>query len=299
MKLRWVLLLVLLSICCTVSAQEPWKEADKAPPEEILAKMPARAISLAFAEYPIGPNKQKVLVHAFATPFADRPKGDGTGPYKREDYHALGVPRSRYFAEFFLRESGGLKRVNRVSFEEEDGITGIQLLWLEPKSKHTPIVALHIGVSHWQGWQMILFPDGVNGSAIRQRFLYGGEGDTSNTIDFMKVDRRGKMIVHDDWSEGEKHGERTYLWDGVEFADRSRPYFMIAASLKTRGEAESFVETHQFLGDGDIRPSSHYPKLTPGYFVVIVSRFTTVQDANAQLKELRKQGLDCYVKRAF
>jgi hypothetical protein len=92
---------------------------------------------------------------------------------------------------------------------------------------------------------------------------------------------------------------RLYPWDGVEFTDRSAPYFIIAASVKTRVEAEEFIRQRKLGGEAEIRPSGHYPKLTPGYFIVVLARGQNAKDATKVVARYQKDGIPCYAKRAF
>lgn len=144
-------------------------------------------------------------------------------------------------------------------------------------------------------WHVFAFPDGAEKAAIHQTFGYGGDRSGGSTLDFDAVNALGKMTVLENWFDGNKEGLRRYPWDGVEFADRSRPYFVIAASVKTRTEAEAFVKNHTGLEDSQIRSSGHYPKLTPGFFIIIVWRCANLKDA----KDRRKEEPEWYIKRAY
>ena len=277
-------------------AQEPSEEQ---APSDVLAKMPAKAVSILFGKYPIGPGYQEILIHVYAVPEAEKAKESGAS-YKREDFMGLNIRRSYFTADFLLRKGSQLERLNRVTFRNHDGVNGILIKWLEPKARRGPVVCIHLGATHWLGWELIAFPDGVRGRAVLKQFEYGGEGESGVEVQLDEVDRQGRMTVSLNSHEGEMDSEQHYFWNGKKFVESPRPNFVIAASLKTRQAAKAFCRQHGEIPLDDIQPSSHYPKLTPGYFIVIAERFETQTAANTYARKLSHSwGIVCYGRRAF
>jgi hypothetical protein len=86
----------------------------------------------------------------------------------------------------------------------------------------------------------------------------------------------------------------------VEFKDSSRPYFVIAATVKTRTAAAEFIRKHKLnLCESEVRPSGHYPKLRAGYYIVILARLENQTEAAKIAVDYQKRGISCDVKRAF
>ena len=140
--------LVLFALSSGVSrAQEPSEEQ---APSDVLAKMPAKAVSIMFGKYPIGPGYQEMLIHVYAVPEAEKAKGSRTS-YKREDFMGLTIPKSYFTVDFLLQKGGRIERLNRVTFRNNDGVNGILIKWLEPKARRGPVVCIHLGATHWLG----------------------------------------------------------------------------------------------------------------------------------------------------
>ena len=281
-------------------------DSQPAAPVEIQARMPKKAVSLLFGTYPIGPAGSEILVHVFAVP-TSKPNKLGGGveaikpPYSRKMFvYGVSIPDCRFVTELLQRQGAKTTLLNHVTFDSVDPVNRIEIRYLDPKTRLQPIIALHTGVTHWLGWQLLVFPHGVNKEVITQYFSFGGEGDSGSTVELDQEDQHGTMLVKEEWSDGDKQGTHMYAWDGVEFADHSRPYFVIAASLNSRAEAESYVQRHQgIVEDMEVRPSAHYPALKPGYYIVITRRFAVKKDAEEYLRDLRKNGTSAYVSRAF
>ncbi len=299
-----ILIIFLLAAIADCIAQEMPDLA--AAPAAIQKLMPAHAISVLFDEFPIGPNGSKVLVHVYGA-LAMKSKSSGSAdtpldhPLNRQDLmSSVPLPNCRFTVDFLVQQGGTFERLNRAEFNSVDPVNHIIVKWLNTKERVGPILAVHAGATHWLGWQLIIFPDGVNKPATLQYFGYGGERDAGNMISLDQLDANGWMTVRDNWFEGDKKGERVFPWDGVEFADRKRPYFVILASCKTRTEADTFCELH-LCDEGalEIRPSSHYSKLKTGFYIVIANRFETISNAEGYARDLRKHGTVCYVRRAF
>ena len=292
-----LLVLLMLTGLGTGSAQEV--EMDDHAPTDVQATMRSGGISLQFGEVPIGQEHQKVLLHIYVVPGSQTAVGGHTPLRREEIVSGTSIVRSPFYADLLVREKGKLKRLNTVSVTE-DGDCRVQLRWLEPKIRRGPVLLLRFGVGDEGEWHVFAFPDGIEQAATHQFFGFtADEENEGNTLDLDGVDSHGMMTVQEHWWAGKKRGMNRYPWDGVEFADRSRPYFVIAASVKTRAEAEAFVQRHKGLEESEIRPSSHYPKLTPGYFVVIANRLPNLKDAEEFARDQHKDGADCYVKRAF
>lgn len=302
MRQACFLIMMLLSGSC--SAQE--MPDLPAAPAAIQKLMPAHAISVLCGEFPIGPNGTKVLVHVYGALAAKSKSSSAVEspldhPLNREDLlSSVPMPKCRFTVEFLEQKGSTFNRLNSTAFNSVDPVNHIVIKWLDPKTHKGPVVAIHTGATHWLGWQLIIFPDGVYKPATLQYFGYGGERDAGNMVSLDQLDSNGQMTVHDKWYEDDKAGERVHPWDGVEFADRSRPYFVILASLKTRAEADAFCEAYPSAdGAPEVRPSSHYPKLKPGFYILIANRFDGINDAEGFAKELRKEGIACYVRRGF
>ena len=111
------------------------------------------------------------------------------------------------------------------------------------------------------------------------------------------------MIVVEDGYEPNKETKSVYRWNGREWLDASRKYFLIAGTFKTRREAQAWNDGKEMIGWGEILRSDDYPKLRPGYFIVVLERFKTLQDANARAAEILKatppHNFKTYVRRAL
>jgi len=274
-------------------AQDDLEMTDQAP-ADIRAAMRSGGISQRFAQAPIGLERRQALLHVYTVPQSPATKSNGTDMESGTWMH-----RSRFYLDLFLREKGRLKRLNTVSFEEEGQVNGSLLRWLEPKNHRGPVLLLRFSGMDGGAWHLFAFPEGVERAVVQKTFIFGGDRESSVAQEFDAMDSHGRMMVVEEWTEGNKKGVDRYTWDGVEFADRTRPYFVIAASMKTHAEAEAFVQHHKDMGDCEIRPSDHYARLTPGYFIVIACRFEKLAEAQDFVKDLPKGGTDCYVKRAF
>jgi hypothetical protein len=256
-------------------------------------------ISLRFWTAKIGPKQGDVLLHLYVVPTGKL--GGEKGAVTREDITSgTSIEDSPLFLDLFVREEGKLKRLNSVQFIESGDVNQVVIKWLEPKQQRGAMVALRFGVGDVGNWVLIVFPKGLDKEPTVQVFGFQFDSEESGVVTrFDSVDKRGFLSVKEEWWKGKREGTRTHLWDGVEFKDRSRPYFVIAASLKTRAEAEEFMRTRKLKYGVEIRSSGHYPKLTAGYYIVIQGRFESQKEAAKAAAEYQKNGISCYVKRAF
>jgi len=267
-------------------------------PADVQAKMRPGGVSLRFGQAPIGLDRQQVLLHVYVVPKSLTTAG-GVPLHRADIQSGTSLPMSQFYLDLLIREKGLLRRLNTVSFEEDGDVNASRVRWLEPKTRRGPVLLLRFGVGDIGEWHLFAFPKGVERAAVQKVFAFSGDQDSMNTLHFDAVDAHGKMTVLEEWSEGDKEGVNRYPWNGVEFEDRTKPYFIIAASVKTRVGAKTFVQHHKGLEDSEIRSSNHYPGLLPGYFIVIATRFEKQADAQIYAKEARKEGTACYVRRAF
>lgn len=79
----------------------------------------------------------------------------------------------------------------------------------------------------------------------------------------------------------------------VAASERSGDYLVLAGSYKVRENADTEVERLQKLGYENAEVS---PFNKGAYAVVLVDRFTSANDAQALVKELKAKGVDSYVQ---
>lgn len=270
-------------------------------PSAALVLMPKGAISLQTKSFKVPTGD--VLLHLYTIPGARSPELEAitgekrTGPIKRDDI-SIGpsLNPSRFFMDVFSKQGATLRRLNSVPFIENKDAAEITMRWLVPAKKQGPVVVMHYGYSHWHEWVLLIFPQGFSGPVTVQEFFWGGEGDSSAIQRLDGIDKNGRMMIAEEETEEGRTTKRSYFWDGVEFSNKSTPYFVIGVSPKTRAEAEAFIAKHK---QGYVRPSSHYPKLKPGYYIVVLNRFRTLKEAKAFSNDLPKEGIPYYIKRAF
>ena len=235
-----------------------------------------------FGTYKIGPKRSDVLLHLYVVPRKDR------------------LPGGTFTLALFMREKGKLKRLNSVQFIEGANVDEVATLWLEPKRQRGPIIVLHFSLGDGDESVLFVFPKGLTGEPTVQVFGWTLDGEHCRSPRFDRVDKRGFLLIREEWDDGRKSPTPVYKWDGVEFKDSSRPYFVIAATVKIRTAATEFIRKHKLnLHESEIRPSGHYPKLTAGYYIVILERFKSQKEATKIAAEYQKDGITCYVKRAF
>lgn len=272
-------------------------------PAEIQSQMRRGALSLRFETRNIGPKSAPIGLHLSVVPTgrdvkslesigATAPKG----PITRAELRELPQPLlpSPFTLDLFARQNGRWRRINSVTFSQTKDLQNIETRWLDPKTKTKPVLALHFGYTHWHEWEILTFHNGLARPAHAQTFFWGGEGEwdyQSQNLD--RTDSNGKMIIAESEGSSAPDGKsgvvsrRIYRFDGREWRDFAARYFVIAASLKTRADAEKALKT---IGFGEIRPSAHYSKLQPGYFVIILARFVSLKNANQRAAEIRRDG---------
>jgi hypothetical protein len=307
-RTKFVMLLLIASGLAVAS-----HSGNAAPvPPDIFSQMRPGAISLQLETRKLA-SYGDVLLHLSVVPKGHSREREvmlgekRTGPVRREHIDTMpSVEPSPFYLDFFTRRGGSLKRLNSVRFIETKNVQEIVVRWLEPARRRGPVFALRFGFTHWSEWVVITFLQGLNGTASVQQFLFGGESGTGIAQRFDRVDKRGFMMVQEDSYEPnektkEPYDQTTstifYYWDGLDFADRAARYFVIAASVKSRAEAEAFVRRHQMEDVAQIRPSSHYAKLHPGYFIVILSRHRNKKEALERAGAYRNEGAS--VRRAI
>lgn len=274
--------------------------------KEIRAVMSPGGISLRHETRKIG--AEDVVLHLYVVPKGRGPyapvqpePGHEKKPITREDITVgPSLVASPFFLDLFTRSgSGKLTRLHSIRFTEEGDVNKIVTKWLQPARRRGPILALHFGATHWHTWWLIVFPQGFRGEPLVQSFLWGGEGEEYLFQRLDQIDKRGFMLVEEEWGRGGKRGTRFYHWDGTRFVDRSSPYFIIAASVKTRAEAKAFKK-RKTLGDiAEVDSSSQYKRLAPDLFIVILGRYQDRCEAAEDAAWYRREGIACYVKRAF
>lgn len=288
-----LLILVFVGLIFPASALQ----ADDAP-KDVLAQMRQGGVSLKYWTAKIGPKQSDVLLHLYVVPKGKL--GGAKGPVTRDDMSS-GIEPSPFFLDLFARENGSLKRLNSAQFLENMSVGDVKTLWLEPKQRRGPIIAMRFGVCDVGAWTLIVFTKGLSEEPTVQVFDYYCVHDAPDEFFpcFDHVDKRGFLMVCEEWSKRGKSGTRYHHWDGVEFKDRSRPYFVIAASLKARVAAEEFMRTRKLEYGVEIRSSTHYPKLKAGYYIVMLGRFESQKEVAKAAAGYQKDGIPCYVKRAF
>ena len=272
-------------------------------PAEIQSQTPRGALSLHFETRNIGPKSAQIGLHLSVVPTGRDLKSAESigatlpkGPITRAELRELPSPLlpSLFTLEIFARQNGKWRRINAVTFSQTKDLQKIETRWLDPKTKTKPVLALHFGYTHWHEWEILTFANGLARPAQTQTFYWGGEGEWDYlTQNLDRTDAQGQMIIAESEGNSAPDGKsgvvsrRIYRFDGREWRDFAARYFVIAASLKTRADAEKALKT---IGFGEIRPSAHYSKLKPGYFVIILARFATLKDANQRSQEIRRDG---------
>lgn len=281
---RCSILLALLTVSLFPHLSAGAQEEPVVPPDIRAHLRPGWERAL-YARLPIGPNGRQVEMQA-----SHHKVPEDTAPLHP-------IP---FLADFYLRQHGKLQRVHSVAFTVEATNVTATVKWLHPRTHRGPIVLLHSVISDGDCSNLILFPNGIEGKALLQEFIGGGEGGGDGTCyDFDQVDRAGGMIVLEQSNVGSREWTERYTWNGQEFATRSKPYFVIAASSKTRAEAETFRKSRKFLEGSVILSSDYYPGLKPGYFIVLAGRFENRRDADTMQTSLRQEGVPSYIRNAY
>jgi hypothetical protein len=270
-------------------------------PATVLHVLPKGALSLQTKTFNLASGD--VLLHLYTLPVGHSPETEylgiekRTGPVQREQITTgPSLLPSRFWLDVFARSGASWKRVNSVPFIENKDANDIKMRWLYPAKKQGPVVLMHFGYTHWHEWVLLVFPQGFSGPYTVQEFYWGGEGETGVMQRLDKTDKAGRLMIEEEQTDEGRTKKYIYKWDGVEFAQPHLPYFAIGASVKTKAEAENWIGQHK---QGYVRPSSHYKKLRPGYYIVLLNRFATLKEANAFAAGCRKEKIPCAVKRAF
>jgi hypothetical protein len=284
-------------------------------PPEIKSSLKSGSISLRFETRSIGPNNSPIGLHLSVAPAGrntDSIRNLGlepkTGPIKREEIQAHDVLKpSPFTLDVFSKVNSKWRKINSVTFTQSKDVQEITTRWLNPKQKTGPVIMLHFGYTHWHEWEVVTFAKGLQSPATHQTFLWGGEGEFNYVSQkFDKTDASGKMVITEENSIGVpdgKGGEKqqltinTYRYNGTEWIDLKANYFVIGATAKTLAEANKALAK---FGFGEVRPSSNYKGLKPGFFVLILGRHADLKLAQQQVKGLKANyKSDAYVKKAF
>jgi len=127
------------------------------------------------------------------------------------------LPDSPFYLTLFTQESGRLRRVNAAKFAEDGDAHRLETRWLHPREKQGPVIMLRFGVGDEGEWVLVTYPDGIAGRAFVQKIGFGGDQSYSSFWRFDLIDKRGVMILRNEYEEGEKH-EVTFLkWNGRKF----------------------------------------------------------------------------------
>jgi hypothetical protein len=284
-------------------------------PTEVKAAMKSGAISLSFETRSIGPNGSPIGLHLFVVPVGRNTESirnmgttPPTGPIRREEIQDYDVLKpSPFTLEVFAKSNSRWQRINSVTFSQTKNVQKIVTRWLYPKQKTGPVIMLHFGYTHWHEWEVITFAKGLRSPATHQTFLWGGEGEYDYVSQkFDQTNAAGKMIIIEENSEGVPDGKNRekqrltkniYRYNGREWLNNKAHYFVIGATLKTRAEADKALAK---LGFGEVRPSAYYKGLQPGYYVLILGRYSDLKRAQEQVNGLKENSkIDVYVKKAF
>lgn len=272
--------------------------------------MPKSAISLRWEVLPRDAYRTPLALHVFCVPKGHSKERETmfgekkTGSVTRADISdGPSVEPSPFYLDVWAQDGAkNWRRLNRVPFVETKDVQEIALRWLDPKSKTKPFLALHFGFTHWHDWETFTFAHGWTQPSYQRTFNWGGEGGSGVSVRFDQT-QNGRMIVVENDYEDDKTSKRIYRWNGREWLDATQKYFLIAATFKTRHEAQAWYDREKMDGWGEILRSGDYPKLRPGYFIVVLERFKTLKDANARAAEIRHDAspynFQFYVRRAL
>jgi hypothetical protein len=276
-----------------------------AAPPNVQRQMPKGAVSLMYGTYPIGTDGSNLQIHVYGEPLPETIAGtkgaSAAAKLTREDLtHRVDIPRCHFTVDILKEGANGPTPISHFSFNGADPVNQIQIKWLDTLAHKKPVIAIHAGVTHWMGWYLAAYPEGIEKPCVVQYFGYGGEQEESNLVKLDGSNSQGSMVVVDEWSSGEKSGVKRYVWNQTEFEDKSAPYFLILGSLKTSAEAYKELDKLSRIVDCPrVCPSSHYRPLKPGYFLVIGGQYAALQDARAETKRLNTLGIRAYVRRVY
>ena len=276
-----------------------------AAPSAVQRQMPKGAVSLMYGTYPIAADGSNLQIHVYGEPLPETKAGtkgtSAAAKLTREDLtHRVDIPRCHFTVDVLKEGANGPTPISHFSFNGADPVNQIQIKWLDAAAHKKPVIAIHAGVTHWMGWYLAAYPEGIEKPCVVQYFTYGGEQEESNLVKLDGRDSRGNMVVVDEWSSGDKSGVKRYVWNQTEFEDKSAPYFLILGSLKTSAEAYKELDKLARVVDcARVCPSSHYPGLKPGYYLVVGGQYASAEDAKKEIKELKQQGIKAYVRKAY
>lgn len=268
-------------------------------PQATVAAMRPGGISLRWESRWLGPEPGDVFLHLYAVPVGrateseDNRDSRSDAPIEREEITTdPSLLPSPFYLDLFARAPGGsLRRLNTLTFTEDKDVNRIVVKWVEPGRRRGPVLLLDFGEGQWREWIVVTFPQGLAAEPTVQRFLWGGEGEAVyNLLRFDSVDARGYLRIREDWREENGSGTRFHTWNGFEFREPGARYFVIAASTKTRAEAEAFIRRERLQESAEVQPSDRYPRLKPGYFIVLLSRHSSLGEATAMAKSYQKNG---------
>lgn len=270
-------------------------------PREAESLMPPHAISLRWQKLATS-TKEAVWLHLYCVPAGRSPEMKylmdkvPSGPITRAEITSgPSLLESPFRLDVFKAAGTTWKRLNSVPFTQTKDAQEIVLRWLDPKTKRAPVLLLHFGYTHWHEWMVLTFPRGWGEPAFAQAFLWGGEGDVGISQRFDRVDTAGRMVIAEEEYESGKTARHIYRWNGTMWEDATQKYFVIGDSVQTRQEAEAIRKRR---GWGEVLFSSEYPRLRRGLWLWVPARFRSFSEARLRVRELKREGIDSYVRRA-
>jgi hypothetical protein len=271
------------------------------------AKMTPKGISLRREVHTLA--GEPILIHLWCVPkgysmfFKDNFPEQAKKPITVEQISAGEVlERSPFYLDAFVKDekTKNWQFASRATFETIGDAHEIQTRWLRVKEKKGPVFLLSFGMTHWMEWQVVTFPKGIRGAAFAQRFLYGGEGDSYVIQAFNKADAKGFLQVDEEGNDEGGGGkiQAIYHWNGSRYVDEKAVYFLLGVTTRSKATAEAARDKEG--NDAEVIFTSDYPKLTPGYYAVLIERFqdkkTAEEIAAVRNKEDKKASL--YVRKA-
>jgi hypothetical protein len=209
----WSVLALLLSLPGTraILRQEP--------PNEVIASMRPGGISLQWKSVDIGPKVSEVFIHVYVVPTGKF--GGEPGKIKREEITGgTTIADSPFYLDLFREINGKLKRVSTTRFIEDGDVNQIETRWLHPTEKQGPVILLRFGVGDSGEWKLVAYPDGIGGKSFVQSIGFGGDRTYSSMLRFDLVDKRGVMMVREEYEQfegGKAHKVSFCKWNGRKF----------------------------------------------------------------------------------
>jgi len=214
-------------LTCTISAvvpiavfAAPTKSEKTLLPRDVKAYLPQGGTSFYGERLPIGSNATKMFVHIWAATRPNTP--DSMNSYNR-------FSDSPFCVDIFAPQLDGQKRwgwhlVSSAVYMDANKPLAVKTYWLEPTKKQGPVLqivssngapgvsTIHTLLAWDRGFQTGL------SSPTPQLFSSGGQGGGMLTVNFDKVDERGKMKIVVENSYADKiQSTESYQWNGRHF----------------------------------------------------------------------------------